>query len=474
MQKQKGSITIFSLLSLLLITAFLFGLLEGTRFQELRRFAKLQTENAVESVFANYNTSLWKSYRLLGTSSNHINAILEIAANGRSGEGTNFLRLEPIAISVTGDTRLTDGDGAVFVASVAAYMKENFAYEMAKEVYSQYEAINQLLEQNQMDLSSITEALNLQKTEQRARTRGQDVWTILEEAAQWMKSGILQLVIQDTNTLSEQKLDTTNDLFHRKRMTGINTVEYSANWSDRILLQQYLMMYLSSYYEKVQNRALSYELEYLIGKKSSDIENLNITAGKLLTIREAANFVYLLSNTACVAQAETMALLLVGATANPVLVEIVKMGLLTAWALAESILDVRALMAGKRIALLKSEETWTTELENLSGLSDGFPMAKECNCGLTYQDYLGLLLLFEEEESLAMHSMNLQEATIRKTDGDSSFGIDQLLTELSVSITYSYEPVFPFLREIDAEERWERRLSTSWEYGYYRKAGIKG
>ena len=61
MQKEKGSITIFSLLSLLLITAFLFGLLEGTRLQEMRRFAILQTENSLVSVFANYNTCLWKN-----------------------------------------------------------------------------------------------------------------------------------------------------------------------------------------------------------------------------------------------------------------------------------------------------------------------------------------------------------------------------------------------------------------------------
>ena len=61
MQKEKGSITIFSLLSLLLITATLFVLLEGTRLQEMRRFAMLQTENTVQSAFANYNSCLWKT-----------------------------------------------------------------------------------------------------------------------------------------------------------------------------------------------------------------------------------------------------------------------------------------------------------------------------------------------------------------------------------------------------------------------------
>ena len=42
MKREKGSITLFSLISLLLITAALFALLEGTRLQEMYRFADLQ------------------------------------------------------------------------------------------------------------------------------------------------------------------------------------------------------------------------------------------------------------------------------------------------------------------------------------------------------------------------------------------------------------------------------------------------
>ena len=55
MIKAKGSVTVFSLLSLLLVTAALFALLEGTRYQEIRRFANLQTDTALESAFSNYN-----------------------------------------------------------------------------------------------------------------------------------------------------------------------------------------------------------------------------------------------------------------------------------------------------------------------------------------------------------------------------------------------------------------------------------
>ena len=50
------------------------------------------------------------------------------------------------------------------------------------------------------------------------------------------------------------------------------------------------------------------------------MENLRVVAEKLLLIREAANFLYLLSNPEMVSKAEGMALLLAGASANPIVV----------------------------------------------------------------------------------------------------------------------------------------------------------
>ena len=128
MKKEKGSITLFSLLSLLLVTAFLFGLLEGTRFQEMQRFANLQTEVAIESAFARYNTCLWETYRILGTNENLMEETLEKSAKGRMGNGTNFLQLRPTKIYISQDIRITDGEGKAFIASVSDYMKENFIY----------------------------------------------------------------------------------------------------------------------------------------------------------------------------------------------------------------------------------------------------------------------------------------------------------------------------------------------------------
>lgn len=468
---KKGSITLFSLIALLLITAALFALLEGTRFQEMRRFASLQTETALESAFANYNACLWEKYRLLGADSSSMQEILEKSASGRLGSGTNLLRLNPEEVELEEYTRLTDGKGSVYIANIASYMKENYVYETVKEIYSQYESIKQILDTSKMDTSNITKALEEMeqlKITKTAKTNvsSADVENILKTAKYWMEIGILNLVVPNVEDLSNATLDSGNGVMERTLLKGKNPMEYTNTWKERILLQQYMLSYMSSFMDETKTTALSYELEYLVGKSNRDINNLKITVEKLLQIREASNFLYLISDSVRVAQTEAMAVVFVGGAVSPLLIEAVKIGLLTAWAFGESILDVRAILAGKEISLLKSKESWTLELENLSMLSDVHMMAKEGSGGLNYKEYLGILLLLEKEQDIAMYAMNLQEATIRKMTGDSLFCIDSLITRAKGKIKYSYKPVFPFLRVIDAEERWKYEIWSNAEFGY--------
>lgn len=479
MRREKGSITIFSLLAILLVTAAIFALLEGTRLQELRRFANLQTTAALEYAFAEYNTCLWQSYHLLATDERHLATLLEEAANGRQGSASNFLRFVPEAIDTRSYVRITDREGEVFIQSVSTYMKDNILYEAIKEIYSQYEAIKQVMDSSALNESDISDALEeIKKLEESAtetsvgtsaskQGRSIDVRGLLEAAEQWKKMGILELMVKDTSKLSDAQIDLENGLLERELQEGTEEGNHTTNWVDRILLQQYLLTYMSNLQAEKKDHALSYELEYLLGKKGSDIENLKIVATELLAIRQASNFLYLLSNPVKLAQAESLATLIGGASLNAAVIQLIKVALLTAWALAESVLDVRALLAGKKIALLKSEESWTLELSNIGEITGDYMTAKESAWGINYETYLGLLLLLQNERNLAMHAMNAQEATIRNVYGDEGFCLDDLVTQVEVEISYTYEPIFPFLRVIDAEKRWNYEIQGKDTYSYY-------
>lgn len=475
MKGNKGSITLFSVLSMLLITATLFALLEGCRRMEVSRFADLQTKTALEAAFANYNSCLWRDYRLLGTDISQMEKVMAKVGDGRNGDGVNMLRMKADKIEIERVKRLTDGEGMAFIECVSSYMRKNIAYESLKELYNQYDAIKNLMDTSQMDIGNIEDAIEgLESVENKEEmgsvgTAGTkiDIVAILEEVKNWQEKGVLELVLKDTDSVSEAALDFEQGVSKRLLEKGNMPISQSVDWTDRVLLQQYLQSYLSNYRDCLPERALSYELEFLLGRRSSDIENLKIVVAKLLAIRGAANFMCVVSNPEKVAKAEALAIMCMGASLNPALVQVIKIGLLTAWAFVESVLDVRALLAGKRIPWLKSDEYWTSNIENMAALTSEFAMAKECTYGVTYKGYLGILLLFEQEKQLAMHTMDLQEATIREKYGDMNFRIDAIVTQAEASIVYKYAFIFPFLEVVKAEDKWPNRVLGKSNYSYY-------
>lgn len=484
MQKQKGSITIFSLLSLLLVMTTLFAFLEFTRFYEIRRLAGLQTQTALESVFADYSSYLWENYQLLGCKNAEVQVKLKEYGNShydRFTKRNNFLLFQAKKADVKEYTLITDGKGSAYMHEVSDYMKKHILYETAKKIFNRYEAVKQLKENSSMDLNDIDTALKqLEEKESSSSEEENSVGTsksanqkketigknILETVKKLQKNGVLELVLKDTDHLSEKKLSLREAVSGRKLKMGNQEIE-ETDWMDKIWLQQYFLMVMSNFCEIKDQRSMDYEMEYLIGGKANDHENLKVVATELLAIREAANFLYLLSDTQKIKEAEAAALVLAGASANPLLIETIKIAMLTAWAFGESILDVRALLQNKKIPLLKNADLWTLEFENIGELTKGYMVAKESSSGLVYEDYLGILLFFQGESKLAMRGMDVQEATLQSLYHDENIQFDQIMVRAEIEMVYTYEPVFCSFNTINWFKRWRYEVRTVKNFGYY-------
>lgn len=495
--RQQGSITVFAIIVIGLVVGFLLTLLEGARANELRRIARLRTDMSVESAFANYNQVLWETYRLLGNNLVQAEQIIEDSAGSGYTEyeyGVNFLLLKLQSTEVEGYTLLTDGDGSAYIQTVSSYMQNNILYETAKALYNQFESIRNLVNSGDITGTEIEDALeSLEALEnskisekegklinqvtaaadsgERVRsvgTSGENVTenssNVLEEVRHMQQTQLLELVIPDTTELSDSEFDLSNSVSQRELEKGKNSVTEETDWLDRVLLQQYLLTYFADYSNPAKDRGLSYELEYLIAGTDNDIENLRTVVNELLMIREAANFVYLLSDGDKMLQAELLATVLGGASANPAIIQVVKIGLLLAWAFAESVLDVRALLQGKKIPLVKSQDLWTLALENIGSLSKEYLVAKESDLGISYKTYLGILLLFQSDRSLAYRAMDMQEITLQKTDD--SLQMDQMIVRMRVTNTYTCAPVFASLKSINGKSGWNYKLEATSEYGY--------
>lgn len=467
----------------MLVASALLALLEGARFQEIQRISQLQTNLAVESTFAQYETVLWNEYHLLACNLQDLENNLLNKGNARlntSKEGINLLLSEAESVNLQGCTCLTDENGRAYINAVSSYMEENVLYETAKTIYNQYEVMKALKESSKMDLSWIDAGLiameeakrsaqenkNSTGTTGKNRTKAAGGTNLLEGIKNLQATGILELVIEDTSQLSTASVDLSNVVSNRTLAEGKNPVVLETEWLDTMRMQQYLLTYLSNFCDVKFNRCMSYELEYVIGKKSSDIENLRSVVTQLLVLRETVNFLYLTTDAEKVEEARWLAIGLAGVSMNSAIIETVTIALLTAWAFAESVLDVRALLCGKQIPLLKGADTWTLNLSDIAGINQGYIMAKESPRGLSYKEYLGILLLFERDEDIAMHAMDVQEATVLKQYPLSGFKMDNSIIETRVEIGYNYHPIFLSFYNLNAELPLQYQCITNAEYRY--------
>ena len=100
-----------------------------------------------------------------------------------------------------------------------------------------------------------------------------------------------------------------------------------------------------------------------------------------------------------------------GFTLNPAAIAFVKYAILAAWAFVESVLDLRTLLQGGKIPIIKTNHTWTSNLSELPSLLSGWSKAKESSTGFDYQSHMAALLLMQNNGKVCMRAMDMQEAT---------------------------------------------------------------
>lgn len=193
---------------------------------------------------------------------------------------------------------------------------------------------------------------------------------------------------------------------------------------------------------KKQDRVLEYELEYVLGGKRNDADNLKIVVSELLAMREPLNMASLTASFQRQSEAMALAVTLAGVSANPAVIEAVKYGILVAWAFAESVLDVRTLLSGGKITMIKSDADWTSNVHMIPELLSGWSVAKDCSQGLDYGQYAAILLLFHKGNTLAMRTMDVEEAYVQTQEGYENFQMDHVLCETELTATYEFQPVF--------------------------------
>ena len=487
---KRGSITPFCAMSLMLIASLLFTLLEGARVYGLDCYAEMKAEAGMDSVCGEYQPFLWQQYGLLfldgayGTenfSMNYVTESLEnqLAANfDADGEkqdefGLDLFQLRTEELLLEGYSLATDKKGDIFIKYVSERAKENLPLGIAEDLYEEYQEMENLAKKYGGVEEAIREAKetlievetawerkqeeNIETTEEKSEEKSSKaekpdtsiLTNVFEDVRKIQNSGVLNLIFADLSTISQRKDLLRVDLQSRKKEEGTLHFEENSNWYQKLLVLSYMEKFFSNYSSEKKEHFLNYEMEYVVCGKDSDWENLEGVLKKIMLMREASNVAYLLGDKEKMALAEGLAGI-VGLMAgeNPGVVKVVQIGIIGAWAYMESVLDVRTLMAGGKIPLIKNEGEWTTELTNLLAVFDKATKAKTCEKGLGYGDYLKQVLFTMDYQKLAYRMMEVMEIGLRQVSEYENCRMDHMIVALEYKIKFRSQSVFSSLVSI--------------------------
>lgn len=248
--------------------------------------------------------------------------------------------------------------------------------------------------------------------------------------------GILSLAIPTPGNLSSYTLDDENLVSRRTLQRGMGmAAEDEAGAFDKLMMLEFLAETFPCYTSQSQEEGLKYQVEYAIGKRNSDRENLKTVLERLLLIRGASNFLYVMTSPARSAEADQMALLISMALLMPPAQPLIALVLKICWAYAESILDLRVLLDGGKIPLAKSDDSWQLSIYGLGNMLTNPQQGKSTESGLDYTWYLRMLLFAESQEELTDAAMDLTEHNIQARCGRPDFRLDSCVYAAEICLT---------------------------------------
>ncbi|MCD8230690.1 MAG: DUF5702 domain-containing protein [Clostridiales bacterium] len=484
--KKKGSITIFLALLLTCFFSAVFAFLEAARVSGLSANSQISTAQAGDTVLASYNRDLWENYHLMFWEADDeefpdldsLESLQQSAVEGNltalsQGEDNYYvLQVHLTEVNPTAYQLVTDDGGMAFRKQAAEMMKDTVAENAVQSMLGWISGEDTSEEKDLGD--EAIEVLETLESAAEGSTRSEDAAggntadsgesssqtaisgsadgessagnqtsssevevEITENPLEWVKkmkkNGILAIVIPDSD-ISQNLIDLDSCIEKRTLQTGTLTTSDSMSATEKILFYLYLAQYFSDASEDADDRALAYELEYMIAGKSGDQSNLKAVVRRLLLMREAANFAYLESDSAKQQEAAAMAAALTAVVALPELEPLVQQGLLAAWAYAESISDVRILLEGGKVSLVKTADQWHTELGSLTSSVYAVEGSEQTK-GLSYENYLEILMWMTSDEKLSERAMDMIEK-------NHEIVMDQMICRVECEYTYEASPLF--------------------------------
>ena len=452
-----GEITVFLALIFILLISFIGSLMEGASIQMAKNYRRADMNRAMESVFAEYQRELLEEFDVFAMDGSYERGLWseEAVMNRLDYYGAAGIENEIRRIQL-----LTDQGGQPFREQAARYVEERYGLE----------SLNSLLGNTGQWKQQEEESNVYQREEEEANSNLDRLLTENEEVlpaennplpniSAMKRRPLTELGMPKDKVVSQKEIEIQELVSVRERQTGYGTfgdVEVEKSVST-LAFGEYLLRHFRCAVDDSESThagGLDYELEYILGGRSSDRENLEEVIKKLLLIRFAPNYAFVSHDAGKRAEAEAMALTMCSLILAPEIAEAVTQVLLLAWAFGESIMDIRSLMDGKRVPLLKNQESWQLQLSALLtlGTEEDQSEGLDADNGLSYQEYLRMLFFLDQKETQTMRTLDMIELRLRTEKGLTWFRADSCISRMEITsrcslrrgISYQFQTYFGY------------------------------
>ena len=466
----RGEITVFLALTLSLVMSFLLSLVQSAAVQTGKNESRLVSSVAMDCVFSEYNKPLWELYDLLmidhgygsgreaDSMADRFSYYVSLQTEGESSRMPvgPFWSFDLRDVSLEGMTLATDNGGEAVKEQAVKYLESKYGLNWIS-TFADLPDLASFLDgaEREWTMERHANASELTRLEQAKEESGipvdeeAEAADPLDDVRMLQDRSVWDLLLGSDIPFSGKTISLDNAPSHRTLHSGFG-YQLSGGGpgvSGTVSFREYLLDHCTNAVkdEDSGDHVLDYETEYVLAGKSVDKDNLEAVFNRLLMIREAVNFAYLASDGAKQEEAAALAVVLAGYFGIPPLVTAVKWAILLAWAFGESVLDLRMLMNGKKIALVKSAASWKLPLSGLATLAYDGPMEDEPG-GISYEGFLRILLYLQDPGTQMLRFYDVAESNVRLAGDDHGFQIDRCVSavyfqtswELSGGVAYEY------------------------------------
>ena len=236
---------------------------------------------------------------------------------------------------------------------------------------------------------------------------------LYERAKSLISDGVLGIVLEDVNNISTMQIRNLN-LPTTLETDGNKKADLIKDITNKGIFVKYIELYFNNYAKISEygndDTALKYEMEYILNGNLNDKDNLTETIKKLVEVRNLSNGAYLITDGEKMKEITTLAETVATAIGMPFLTPVAQAVIIEAWALTEAVIDVRQLLNGEKVPIVKNSENWNSSIKNIGTFEDG----RKNNTGLTYTQYLQTMIMTQKTKNTVFRTMDLVQVNMQK------------------------------------------------------------